>query len=119
MPDANDMNELAAEAARRARDAAYVAVGLGVLGVQRARAARHDLARQDRVDEGVARLRAGIASGSQQLGAWLEGSRTFVTSQLAPIGAQLPQPARELADKALARLGELGAQLRQLGAPGA
>jgi hypothetical protein len=122
MSDANELNEIATEVARRARDAAYVAVGLGVLGLQRAQAARHDLSRQDRVDEGVARLRSGLSTGTRQLGEWVDDARSLLTSQLAPFGAQfgqLPEPARELADKARAKLEEVGAQLRQLATPGA
>jgi hypothetical protein len=118
MPDANEMNEFATEVARRARDAAYVAVGLGVLGLQRVQAVRHDLVRQDRVDEGVARLRSGLAAGSHQLGEWLDGTVSLVSSQLAPLGAQLPEPARDLADKARIRLSEVGTQLRQFASNG-
>lgn len=127
MPDTNDLDEqnktsdLPNEVARRARDMAYVAVGLGVLGLQRAQAARHELAhqaRQDRLEEGADRLRAGIATGAQQFGEWLDGARTLVSSQLAPPGSQLPEPARELATKARTLLEEVGAKLRQLVAPG-
>lgn len=126
MPDANETNDLVSEMARRALDAAYVAVGLGVLGLQRVRVAqhdlvrvaRHDLVRQDRVDGRVARVRTGVATGTQQIGEWLEGTISLVTSQLAPLGAQLPEPARELAGKARARLEEVGTQLRHLATPG-
>lgn len=118
MPDADDMNDLVTEVARRARDAAYVAVGLGVMGLQRVRVAQHDLARQANVDEGVARVRTGVATGTQQVGEWLEGTISLVTSQLAPLGAQLPEPARELAGKARAALEQVGAQLRHAATPG-
>lgn len=119
MPDAIDTNDIASEIARRARDVAYVAVGLGVLGLQRAQAARHELTRQGKVDEGVDRLRSGLATGTQQVGEWLESARTVFSSQLAPLGSQLPEPARDLATKARARLEEVGSLLRQLAAPGA
>lgn len=119
MTDANDVNDLATEVARRARDATYVAVGLGVLGLQRVRAVQHELVRQDRVDEGVARLRSVVATGGQQVGEWLDGTLSLVSSQLAPLGDQLPTPARELAERARSRIAEVGAQLRQLATPGA
>ncbi len=119
MPNAHETNDIAAEVAKRARDLAYVAVGLGVLGIQRAQAARHELARQDRVDEGIDRLRAGIATGTQQVGEWLDGARAIVSSQLAPLGTQLPEPAKELAAKARLRVEEVSSRLRQLTAPGA
>lgn len=119
MPDANEMNDIAADLARRARDAAYVAVGLGVLGIQRVQAVRHELVRQERVDEGVARLRAGVATGAHQIGEWLDGTVSLVSAQLAPLGARLPESARELAETARTGLEAVSAQLRQLTAPGA
>ena len=119
MPDANETNDIAAALARHARDAAYTAVGLGVLGLQRAQAIRHDLVHKERVDEGVARLRTGAATGSHQLGEWFDGTLSFVSAQVAPLCAQLPEPARELAERALRELEAVRAQLRQLAAPGA
>lgn len=119
MTDDTARNDLATEMVRRARDATYVAVGLGVLGVQRVRAARHDLVSQDRVDDGVARLRTGVVTGAHQVGEWLDGTLSLVSSQLAPLGDQLPPPARDLAEKARTRIAEVGAQLRQLAPPGA
>lgn len=118
MSDANETSDIATELARRARDAAYVAVGLGVLGLQRAQVLRHELVRSERVDEEVARLRSGIVTGTQQMGEWVEGTLSFVTAQLAPLGAQLPEPARELAARALDGLEAVGAQLRQLATSG-
>jgi hypothetical protein len=119
MPDANETEDITAALARHACDAAYTAVGLGVLGLQRAQALRHDLVQRERVDEGVARLRTGVATGSQQLGEWLDGTLSFVSAQLAPLCAQLPEPARDLADRARSGLEAVRAQLRQLAAPGA
>ncbi len=75
----NDIATEVAELARRAREAAYVAIGLGVLGVQRAQALRREL---------------------------------------APLGAQLPGPARELAERARCELEAVGSQLRRLLTPG-
>ncbi len=121
--EVNDLPSFAAEVARRARDAAYVAVGLGVLGIQRAQTARHDLLRQDRLDESAARVRAGVATGTRQVGRqvgeWLDGTLSLVSSQLSPLADELPEPARELAGKARAALEEVGAQLRHLATPGA
>lgn len=119
MSVANESNDLATEVARRARDAVYVAVGLGVLGLQRVKAAQHELVRQERLDEGVARLRTGVVTGAQQVGGWLDDTLALVSSRLAPLGAQLPEPASELADRARARLEEVGACLHHLVTPGA
>jgi hypothetical protein len=111
---ADDVVDVAAQLARRARDAAYVAVGLGVLGLQRAQVARRALLREDRVEEGVARARHGVATGAQRLGALVDRSTALVSSQLEPLGAQLPEPARGIVTKACAELEVLGEQLRQL-----
>jgi hypothetical protein len=119
MAETNSTSDIAAELARRARDAAYVAVGLGVLGFQRAQVARHELLREDHVDEGVARARREIATGAQRVSELLDSARALLSSQLEPLGAQLPEPARGLASKACAGLETLGEQLRQLVSPGA
>ncbi len=122
MPDHGDeTNDIAAELARHVRDTAYTAVGLGVLGLQRVQALRQDLVRNERLDEGVERLRTGVAAGSQQLAEWIEGTLAFVSEQfgpLGPIGAQLPEPARELAERARRGLEAIGVQLRHLATPG-
>jgi hypothetical protein len=109
---ADELSALAAGVARRARDAAYVAVGLGVLGLQRARVAQRDLVRRGLVEDGADRLRAGIATGSHQVGDWLDDAVELLTSQLAPVREQLPEPARKLTARASAVLGELADQLR-------
>ena len=117
--DTNDTNDVAAELARRAREAAYVAVGLGVLGLQRAQVAKHEILREEHVDEGVARARRGIAAGTQRVSGLLDGALALVSQELAPLGAQLPEPARGLVSKACSDLVALGQQLRQLVTPGA
>ncbi len=118
MPDANELNQIATGLARRARDAAFVAVGLGVLGLQRAQVVRNELMREERVDEGVARLRSEVAGGAQQVTGWIGDTLSFVSGQLSPFGAQLPAPARDVAEKVRAGLEAIGAQLRQLATPG-
>jgi hypothetical protein len=119
MPHADETNRIPAELARRARDAAYVAVGLGVLGLQRVQVVRNELMHEDRVDEGVARLRSGVATGGRQITGWLDHALSFVSSQLSPLGAQLPEPARDLAEKARIGFEAISAQLRHLATPDA
>lgn len=115
----NDLNDIVDEVTARARDAAYMAVGLGVLGLQRAQVRRQELARRTAgMDQHLSGLRAGIDAGSQQLGEWLDGTVQFLESSLEPLEEQLPPQARELAGKARAQLSALGSQLRQLVAPG-
>ncbi len=114
-----DLNHLVEDVASRARDAAYVAVGLGVLGIQRAQVHRQELARRaTEMDQRLSGLRSGLGAGGQQLSEWLDSTVQFLESSLEPLEQQLPAQARELADKAWSQLAALGAQLRQTVAPG-
>lgn len=120
MPQRPDLTELATEVAtevaHRARDAAYVAVGLGVLGIQRAQVRRHELAkRAGPVDDRMAYLRKAIAAGVEQVDGWLDATVQLLESSIEPLGDQLPAPAKDLAGKACEGVRELRAQLRQLG----
>lgn len=120
MPGTNDLSELVEEVAHRARDAAYVAVGLGVLGVQRAQVQRREMARRTAaVDQHLAGLRSGLEAGGQQLGEWLDSTLQFLESSLEPLEQQLPPRVQELAGKARGQLSALGSQLRHVVAPGA
>jgi len=117
---APDLSVMIGEVAARARDAAYIAVGLGILGVQRAQAARRRLAGNPaQVEERLVRLGTDLAVGAQQFGEWLEGTAELVGSSLQPLEEQLPEAAREVAGKARAQLQAWGAQLLQAGRPGA
>lgn len=122
MPESTDLSGLAGEVADRARDAAYVAVGLGVLGLQRAQVQRRELASRVggvNVEDGVAAVRTGLRAGGQQLGEWLESTVQFLESSVEPLGEQLPPQVRGLAGRAVGQLCAVGAQIRQLVAPGA
>lgn len=129
--DPIDVGALVGALVDRARDATYVAVGLGVLGIQRAQAARRRMARGTTVlDEVLGRSRSGAGStrsepgragpelnlGPRQVGEWLDGAVDLVSSSLRPFEEQLPEPAREIADRARTQLRTV-AQLLQ-SAPG-
>ena len=109
MPRPGDLNlnEMARDLTGKARDATYVAVGLGVLGVQRMQV--HRVALQKHLPEGLeARLgemRAEVARRANHLDGILEGAMRQVESSLEPVEALLPGPAREMA-----RLAHAGAQ---------
>lgn len=120
MPGERGASSLVDEIMDRARDAAYVAVGFGILSFQRAQRRRRDLARRaGAFDDPVGRVSGGMASGAQQLGEWLESTAALVDSQLRPLEAQLPEPARELVSKARTQVEAWGAQLLGTWAPGA
>lgn len=122
MQDGKDLNDLAGDVAARFKDAAYVAVGLGILGFQKAQARRFRLgdlaARASREDERFEQLRAGVVEGVRQLVEWTDATAHVLSTSLEPLEAQLPEPARELAGKARAGLSVIGAQLRQVASPG-
>lgn len=112
-----DWNELAHGAAARARDAGYVAVGLGVLGLQRAQVEGQSLARRaGDADDRLARVGAVVASA---VGEWLESTVSFVESSVEPLEDQIPASVRAGAAKLRVRAEEIGAQLRQLTLRGA
>lgn len=112
--DSNDLSDLAVTVATKVRDAAYVAVGLGVLGAQRAQVRRQELARQaSEIDRRVATARRAVAAGAEQFDQWLDATVQLVDSSLKPLEEQLPTSARKAADQARRGLRELQAQVHR------
>ena len=105
---------LGEELVSRARDAAYTAVGLGVLGLQRLQVRRHDLTQRLTGETSAGspgdELRAVLATGARQLDEWVEGTLALVDAGLQPIEGQLPPAARQLVVRGRA----LGAHLHEL-----
>jgi hypothetical protein len=103
--------ELTKEAATFAKDAVYIAVGLGVLGFQKLQAERVNL--QKRVpqlgitDERLADLRAGMGRQVRQLDEFVGAALGKVETSLQPLEEQLPSSARDLASKAHATARQL------------
>ncbi len=115
-----ELEEIPGEIAKITRDAAYVAVGLGVLGLQRTQVQRQALQRRVRageLDDVVAGLRAGLTRSVQQADAVVEATIGQLESSLEPLEQQLPQPVRELVAYAHTRAREVRCQLRQAVAP--
>ncbi len=100
-----------------ARDAAYVAVGLGVLGYQRAQVQRvelqsrlsQDLALDQRIDG----VRHGVAKGFQQIDDLAESAAHFVETTLQPLEEKLPPTVTQLTSKAREQAREVRTQIRQ------
>jgi hypothetical protein len=101
-----------------ARDAAYVAVGLGVLGYQRAQVQRvelqnrlsQDLALDQRMDD----VRHGVAKGFHQIDGLAESAAHFVETTLQPLEEKLPPTVSQLTSKAREQAREVRTQIRQL-----
>jgi hypothetical protein len=121
MPDVtNNLTALSKGAADLARDAAYVAVGLGVLAYQRAQVQRVEL--QNRLsqdfdidlDKRIGDVRGGVAKGIHQLDDLAETAVQFVETTFEPIEEKLPPTVSQLTTKAREQAREVRSQIRQL-----
>jgi hypothetical protein len=121
MPDVtNNLTALSKGAADLARDAAYVAVGLGVLAYQRAQVQRVEL--QTRLsqdfdidlDKRIGDVRGGVAKGIHQLDDLAETAVQFVETTFEPIEEKLPPTVSQLTSKAREQAREVRSQIRQL-----
>lgn len=118
MPDVtNNITNLSRGVTDLARDAAYVAVGLGVLGYQRVQVQRvelqerlsQDFSLDDRIDE----VRQGVAKGFHQIDDLAESAVQFVETTLQPLEEKLPQTVTELTSKAREQAREVRTQIRR------
>ena len=118
MPDVtNNIGTLSKGVTDLARDAAYVAVGLGVLGYQRVQVQRVEL--QNRLsqdfslDERIDDVRQGVAKGFQQIDDLAESAVHFVETTLQPIEEKLPASVTQVTTKAREQAREVRSQIRQ------
>jgi len=119
MPDVStNISTLSKGVTDLARDAAYVAVGLGVLGYQRAQVQRVEL--QNRLsqdfslDQRSDDVRQGVAKAFQQIDDLAESAAHFVETTLQPIEEKLPPTVTQLTSKAREQAREVRTQIRQL-----
>ena len=100
-----------------ARDAAYVAVGLGVLGYQRVQVQRVELKNklsQDlELDQRLGDVRQGVAKGINQIDDLAESATHFVESTLQPLEERLPASVTQLTTRAREQAREVRNQIRQ------
>jgi len=118
MPDVTtNISSLSKGVTDLARDAAYVAVGLGVLGYQRAQVQRvglrsrlsQDLALDQRLDD----VRHGVAKGIAQIDDLAESATHFVETTFQPIEEKLPPTVTQLTSRAREQAREVRTQIRQ------
>ena len=76
------------------KDSAYVAVGLGVIGFQRAQVARHDLTRSIAADQG--RLQEQVRAHVEDVASAVEAQLTDVKTQVTKAVTTLEPVAKEL-----------------------
>jgi hypothetical protein len=118
MPYVNtNLSTLSKGAKDLARDAAYVAVGLGVLGYQRVQIQRvelknklsQDLALEQRLGD----VRQGVARGYHQIDDLAESTTNFVESTLQPLEERLPASVTQVTTKVREQSREVRTQIRQ------
>ena len=118
MPDVTtNISTLSKGVTDLARDAAYVAVGLGVLAYQRAQVQRVELQKrlqQDLpLDQRIGAVRQGVAKGFRQIDDLAESAVQFVESTLQPIEERLPSSVTQVTTKAREQAREVRIQIRQ------
>jgi len=119
MPDVTtNISTLSKGVTDLARDAAYVAVGLGVLGYQRAQVQRVELQQrlsQDfSLDQRMDDVRQGVAKGFHQIDDLAESAAHFVETTLQPLEEKLPPSVSQLTSKAREQAREVRTQIRQI-----
>jgi uncharacterized protein HemX len=117
MPEATNIGALSKGVTGLARDAAYVAVGLGVLGYQRAQVQRvelqHRLSKDISLDQRLSGVRSEVTKGVKQLDELLENASQFIETSLQPLEQQLPAAVTQLTTKAFEQAREVRSQIRQ------
>jgi hypothetical protein len=117
MPDSTNMGNIAKGVTDLARDAAYVAVGLGVLGYQRAQVQRNELKnrlpKDFSLDEHLCGVRTELTKGVTQLDDLLETATQFIETSIQPLEQQLPPTITQLTTKAFGQAREVRSKIRQ------
>jgi hypothetical protein len=117
MSDTTTMGTVAKGVTDLARDAAYVAVGLGVLGYQRAQVQRNELknllSRDFSLDQHLSGVRTELTKGVTQLDDLLETATQFIETSIQPLEQQLPPTITQMTTKAFEQAREVRSQIRQ------
>jgi len=117
MPEVTNISSISKGVTDLARDAAYVAVGLGVLGYQRVQVQRVELqnllSKDASLDQRLGGVRNEVTKGIAQLDELLENATQFIETSLQPLEAQLPASVTQLTTKAFEQTREVRSQIRQ------
>ena len=121
MPEVPNISALPKGVTDLARDAAYVAVGLGVLGYQRAQVQRvelknklsTDFSLENRLGDVRTNVRDNVSKGIKQIDGLAETAASFVESTLAPLEDRLPSQVTQLTSKAREQAREVRTQIVQ------
>ena len=117
MPEVTNISALSKGVTDLARDAAYVAVGLGVLGYQRAQVQRvelqNQLSKDFSLDQRLSGVRAEVTKGVKQLDELWRRATQFIETSMQPLEEQLPATVTQLTTKAFEQAREVRSQIRQ------
>jgi hypothetical protein len=117
MPEMTNINSLSKGVGNLARDAAYVAVGLGVLGYQRAQVQRvelkNKLAKDFSLDERLTDARHEVTKSVKHLDDLVESAAQFLETSFQPVEEQLPPTVTKVTSKAFDQAREVRNQIRQ------
>jgi hypothetical protein len=114
MPEVtNNLTSLSKGVTDLARDAAYVTVGLGVLGYQRLQVHRTELQNRLSAEDRFGGVRHGVAKGVRQIDDLAESATHFVETTLQPLEEKLPAQVTQLTTKAREQSREVRSQIRQ------
>jgi hypothetical protein len=117
-----ELNDLTTDVTTIAKDAAYVVVGLGVLGLQKAQVHRNEMKNRlaaESLDERVADVRTALLKGVTHVDELVEQAFSYLETHLEPLEEQLPPTARELAQRTHSQAREVRIQIRSMVIPAA
>jgi hypothetical protein len=117
MPEITNISTISKGVTDLARDAAYVAVGLGVLGYQRAQVQRvelkNKLSKDFSLEQHLDGVRTGVSKGFQQIDELADSAAKFVETTLQPLEEKLPPAVTQLTTLARDQAREVRTQIRQ------
>ena len=117
MPEVSNISAISKGVTDLARDAAYVAVGFGVLGLQRVQVQRVELqkllSKDFTLDEHLSGVRTELTKGVTQLDDLLETATQFIETSIQPLEQQLPPTITQMTTKAFEQAREVRSQIRQ------
>jgi len=117
MPEVSNISAISKGVTDLARDAAYVAVGFGVLGLQRVQVQRVELqkllSKDFTLDEHLSTVRSEVTKGVLQLDDLLENATQLVETSLQPLTSQLPGKVTVFSSRAFEQTRGVRSQIRQ------
>ena len=119
MEEMPEIKDIADDVVRAARDAAYVVVGLGVLGVQRVQVRRQELQKRlaeprTQFEGRLGDVRGELTRRAKDVDEAVELVIGRIEASLGPIEERLPVQARELVKQAHTQAREARQQIRRL-----